>query len=197
LENEEEQMNRRGWISTGVAAVVVAGLGGLGIDGLAGADGQGNDKGSTTGIVGSAPQAANGSGSQELSISAAAFTGDGLDASEYFNEWDPATLSSPNASECFNSGVNLPPGSKIKSVTFYYTAGGSTMYGELNRQDLANHTDILLASFDSTQEAPAFYTSTTVTLTANKAVVASDGYGLGVCVDGNTTFSGATIAYSG
>ena len=117
--------------------------------------------------------------------------------SDYFNLFDPATLSNSDSGRCFNAGVNLPAGAKIKSVTFFYTAGSTVLYGELNRQDLANHTSIELASFDSSVNTTPTYTSTTITVGADKAVVAADAYGLGVCFSGSTTFSGVSIGYTG
>ncbi len=193
-------MQRRGWTYVGISAITLAGLGALGVDGLAGANSQSNDTGGTTGVVGAPPAAALASGTQELSISAAAFAPDGLHTTtnDYFNEWDPATLSNSDSGRCFNTGVNLPAGAKISSVTFDYTEGATAMYVELNRQDLANHTVLLLASLDTpTTTGSPTYTSTTVTIGAHKAVVASDAYGLGVCPNGTTTFSGVTIAYTG
>jgi len=139
-------------------------------------------------------------GTQELTLSAAAFAPDGLHTttSDYFNGWDPATLSNTDNGRCFNTGVSLPAGAKISSVTFFYTEGSTALYGELNRQDLANHSSIDLASFDSpTTTGTPTYTSSTLVLGSHKTVVASDGYGLGVCPSGTTTFSGVTIAYTG
>ena len=69
---------------------------------------------------------------------------------------------------------------------------------ELNRQDLANHTALDLVTTDtaSTTGTP-FYTSTVVGLTANNVVNTKDAYSFGVCPSGTTTFSGATVAYTG
>jgi hypothetical protein len=192
-------MNRRGWTYVGISAISLAGLGAFGVDGLAGANSQSNDKGTTTGVVGVAPAPLT-SGTQALTVSAAAFAPDGLHTTtnDYFNQWDPATLSNSEAGRCFNAGVNLPTGAKISSVTFDYTEGSTALYGELNRQDLADHSSLQLASFDSaTTTGTPTYTSTTIAVAAHKTVVATDGYGLGVCPIGTTTFSGATITYTG
>jgi hypothetical protein len=193
-------MNRRRWTYVGISAISVAGLAALGVNGLAGANSQSNDTGGSTGLVNVGPATAPPSGTQVLTLSAAAFAPDGLHTttSDYFNEWDPATLTNSDTGRCFNAGVNLPTGAKISSVTFDYTEGSTVMYGELNRQDLANHTSLLLASFDSpTTTGNPTYTSTTITVASHKNVVAGVGYGVGVCPNGTTTFSGVTIDYTG
>jgi hypothetical protein len=192
-------MHRRRRISVAVSVISAAGLAALGVAGLAGANSQSNDTGGTVGVVGTVPATQAAGGTEQLTVSAAAFAPDGLHttSSDYFNQWDPATLSNQDDGRCFNTGVTLPAGAKILSVTFDYTAGSTVMYGEFNRQDLADHTDIDLASFDSTVTSTPTYTSTTITLSSHKAVVTSDAYGLGVCPNGDTTFSGASISYTG
>jgi hypothetical protein len=195
-------MTRRRRISVAVAAVPAAGLlafAGLGVEGLAGANSESNDVGGTTGIVSAGPAVTPATGTQQLSVPAAAFAPDGLHTTtnDYFNEWDPATLSNTDTSRCFNSGVNLPAGAKVSSVTFYYTEGSTSMFVDLNRQDLANHTYQDLAGADTPTTSTPNYTSTTIALLKHKTVVASDAYALGVCPNGNTTFSGAIIDYTG
>src|SRR5579875_3676811 len=83
-----------------------------------------------------------------LSLAASAFAPDGLDdtSEDYFNHWDPSTLSNQDSQRCFDAGLTLPSNATIKSATFYYTEGtSSVMYGEINRQDLVNHTATTLA----------------------------------------------------
>ncbi len=48
---------------------------------------------------------------QHYSLAASAFTPDGLHdtADDYFNEWDPTTLSNTDTGRCFNAGLSLPP----------------------------------------------------------------------------------------
>jgi hypothetical protein len=195
-------MTRRRRTSVAVATIPVVGLlvlAALGADGLAGANSESNNAGGTTGIVTAGPAVAPATGTQQLSVSSAAFVPDGLHTttSDYFNQWNPATLSNTDVNRCFNSGVNLPAGAKISSVTFYYTEGSSSMFVDFNRQDLANHTYKDLAGADTPTTSTPNYTSVTITLAHHRTVVASDAYALGVCPIGNTTFSGTTIDYTG
>jgi hypothetical protein len=134
------------------------------------------------------------------SLAASAFAPDGLHntAEDYFNNWDPTTLSNQDAGRCFNAGLYLPVGATLKSVTAYYTAGSSVMYFELNRQDLINHTDVDLVSFDTTATSTSTYMSTRMPVpSADAAVNMTDyAYSAGVCPSGITTFSGLIIAYT-
>lgn len=135
------------------------------------------------------------------SLAASAFSPDGLHnvSNDYFNRWDPAALSNTDPGRCFDAGLSLPTGSTLKSVTAYYTAGGSVMYFELNRQDLAKQSAVDLVSFDTTVNTgnPA-YTSTTKPIPAADAGVnyTNYAYSVGVCPVGNTTFSGLSITYT-
>jgi hypothetical protein len=131
------------------------------------------------------------------SLAASAFAPDGLHntADDYFNEWDPTTLSNTDTGRCFNAGLSLPPNAILKSVTVYYTQGTSEMYFEINQQDLANHTATELADFDTTIGTTATYTSTTKSINNVKVNMTNDAYSAGVCPNGNATFSGLTITY--
>jgi len=138
----------------------------------------------------------------QYTIAASAFAPDSLRGAtnDYFNQWDPSTLSNQDGSRCFNAGVILPSGALVKSVTFYYTNGATNpMFGELNRQNLPSHLSRVLASFTSTPTGgtPVF-THTTVAVT-NKAPVDTTkyAYSIGVCPLGDATFSGATVNYTG
>jgi hypothetical protein len=134
------------------------------------------------------------------SLAASAFAPDGLHntAADYFNAWDPSTLSNQDSGRCFNSGLSLPSSAVLKSVTVYYTAGTSVMYFELNRQDLINHTAAQLISFDSaTTTSPAYTVTTKQVPPAGALVNMKDyAYSAGVCPAGNTGFSGLTITYT-
>lgn len=135
------------------------------------------------------------------SLDASAFTPDGLHnpASDYFNRWDPSALSNTDAGRCFNAGLSLPIGVTLKSVTAYYTAGGSVMFFELNRQDLVHQVGLELVSFDTLVNtgSPA-YTSITKPIPAADAMVnyTNYAYSVGVCPNESTTFSGLTITYT-
>lgn len=147
-----------------------------------------------------AARPAAGTVTHHLSLAASAFTPDGLHDTtmDYFNQWDPTTLSNKDAGRCFNTGLSLPPNVTLKSVKAYYTAGSASMYFEVNRQDLANHTETVLVSTDTTIVSTPAYTSTTLNFPASTAVVnmTSDAYSVGVCPNGSTTFSGLTITYT-
>lgn len=137
---------------------------------------------------------------QHYSLAASAFTPDGLHntADDYFNEWDPTTLSNTDTGRCFNAGLSLPPKAVLKSITVYYTEGTAAMYFEINEQALAAHTSSELINFDTpTTTSTPVYTSMTETFPANTMVnMAQNAYSSGVCPNGNTTFSGFTITYT-
>jgi hypothetical protein len=137
---------------------------------------------------------------QHYSLAASAFTPDGLHTTtdDYFNEWDPATLTNTDNGRCFNAGLSLPPKAMLKSITVYLTAGSAAMYFEVNEQTLATHVSSELITFDSTANTgtPA-YTAITKTFPANTMVnMAQNAYSSGVCPSGDTTFSGFTITYT-
>src|SRR5579863_4038834 len=137
---------------------------------------------------------------QHYSLAASAYAPDGLHntADDYFNEWDPTTLSNTDTGRCFNAGLSLPPKANLKSITVYYTAGSVAMYFEVNEQTLATHTSTELVNFDTTANTGTpDYTSMTETFPANTVVnMAQNAYSSGVCPSGNTTFSGFTITYT-
>lgn len=167
----------------GLAAALAAGIGiGFGAVGTAAAA-------PTTATTGTA--------THHYSLAASAFAPDGLHntTEDYFNQWDPTALSNTDSGRCFNAGLSLPPNAILNSVTAYYTEGTTAMYFEINQQDLANHTATDLASFDSTVATTATYTSTTKPLNNIKVNMTHDAYSVGVCPNGDTTFSGLTITY--
>ncbi len=134
------------------------------------------------------------------SLAASAFTPDGLHTTtdDYFNEWDPTTLSNSDTGRCFNAGLSLPPNATLKSITVYYTEGTTAMYFEINDQALAAHSASELVTFDThTTTSTPVYTSMTETFPANTVVkMAQDAYSSGVCPNGDTTFSGLNITYT-
>jgi hypothetical protein len=135
-----------------------------------------------------------------FSLDASAFAPDGLrnPSDDYYNEWDTTSLSNQDTQRCFNAGVELPNGATIKSVTFYYTEGSAPMYVELNRQNLANQTSLVLASTETpTTTGSPFYTNTVIAVSVNNVVTTKDAYSFGACPSSSTDFSGATIAYTG
>jgi hypothetical protein len=136
------------------------------------------------------------------SLAASAFAPDSLRdvTKDYFNGWNPTTLGdTPSSGRCFDAGLSLPPNAVLKSITFYYTEGASVMFGEINRQNLTNHTFKVPASFDSaTTTGTPFYTHKTLSIPKAESLVnmTSFAYSIGVCPTGTTTFSGITITYT-
>ncbi|SRR5579871_3988498 len=135
------------------------------------------------------------------SLASTAFTPDGLHntAEDYFNQWDPATLSNSYSGRCFNAGLSLPPNATLKSITVYYTQGSTVMYFEINQQTLATHGATSLVSFDTpvSSSGTPTYTSMTVPFPANTVVkMAQNAYSAGVCPVNDTTFSGFNITYT-
>ncbi len=156
--------------------------------------------GSTLFGVASAAPSAPKTVTHHYSLAASAFAPDGLhDTSEdYYNQWDPSTLSNTDSDRCFNAGLSLPAGVTLKSVTFYYTAGSTSMLLKINRQQLANHQYVDMAVLDTTIESTPTYTSTTKTFAASQAPVnmGEYAYSAGVCPNGSTTFTGLMITYT-
>lgn len=151
-------------------------------------------------VVRGSERPAAGTVTHHYSLAASAFAPDGLHTTteDYFNRWDATALSNTDTARCFNTGLSLPPNVTLKTVKVYYTAGSAVMYFEVNRQDLANHTDTILASTDTAVDTTPTYTSTTLSFKAATAMVnmTNDAYSVGVCPSGTTTFSGLTITYT-
>jgi len=143
---------------------------------------------------------AGGMVTRHFALAASAFSPDGLHNTslDYFNQWDPATLSNQDTGRCFNAGLALPSGATLKSVTAYYTAGSDVMFVEVSRQDLVSHTAVSLVDFDTAVASTPTYTSTTTAVPAADAAVDMKvyAYSAGVCPTGNTTFSGLVVTYT-
>jgi hypothetical protein len=129
-------------------------------------------------------------------LAASAFAPDGS-TDVYGNFWDPTTLTV--TSGCVNAGLSLPPSVTLKSITFYYTRGTTgTLYAELNRQNLTNHTDVQVIKVNSVVAPTRTYSHITKSIpkadsTVNNGTYA---YSIGVCPHGNATFSGLIITYT-
>jgi hypothetical protein len=189
----------------GIAGIAVTAAVAFGCDGFAAASvGGTNDPGPVATSQASQATtdnaaAAAGKKLQYYSIAASGFAPDGLHntAEDYFNAWDPTTLSNQDSGRCFNAAVHLPNAVNLVSATFYYTAGSVALYGELNEQMLATHNEKALVSFDSTVATTPTYTATVKDISkADQVVNTQNAYSLGVCPSGNSTFSGVTIAFT-
>lgn len=197
-------MKKLRWIAAGGAAIAAGSLALMSVGGVAGAGrvGTNNLRGSASAGInaGSSATTATSSTVEHYTLAASAFGPDGshTTSSYWFNLWDPTTLVNTTAGRCFDAGASLPAGATLKSVTFYYTQGNSGMYAKLDRQNLSNHTSVDLATLATTAfTGTPFYTKATIKVTADKVVSGSMGYSLGACFNGTTTFSGATINYTG
>lgn len=212
-----ELSHPRRWLAVTAACAVAASVAALSVSALAASDPDTNNlsPGQLThaGAVrhdASHRDAARGAGAaakkkkptvtHHYSLAASAFAPDGLHdtSDDYFNLWDPSTLSNTDDGRCFNAGLSLPVGITLKSVTVYYTASSTGMLVEMNRQDLPAHTAINLVEFDTAIVTTPAYTSVTKTIPASDASVnmTKYAYSFGVCPSGDTTFSGLTITYT-
>jgi hypothetical protein len=113
----------------------------------------------------------------------------------YFNDWTVGLA----AAGCYNAGVNLPSGSKVKSVTFFYESGaGSDFFGRFVRQTMATSvgTDIITAP------NPANDTGLPSSVTRNVGAANQNvnnskySYGIGVCPGSDGNFIGARVKYT-
>jgi hypothetical protein len=147
-----------------------------------------------------APSSAPKTVTHHYALAASAFAPDGLHntGEDYFNQWNPTTLSNTDSGRCFNAGLSLPPGVTLVSVTAYYTAGSNEMIFEINRQQLATHAYVDLAEVDTATASTPTYTHVTETFKSSQATVNMGlyAYSAGVCPYGNTTFSGLIITYT-
>jgi len=194
----------RAALALGLGAAAVLGMLTAGASALAAQHGTDrNDRASATHVAPAAP-AVRASGAKRVvkhhySLAASAFAPDMLDTSggDYFNLWDPATLTDQSASQCFNAGLSLPVGATLVSVTVDFTAGSSVLYFEVSRQNLIKHTSVTLAELDSSVATTQAYTSQVLAFRPG-TVVNMNGiaYSAGVCPVGDSTFSGLTITYT-
>jgi hypothetical protein len=135
-------------------------------------------------------------------LAASGFAPDSLDSptstNDYFNKWDPTTLSNQSNDRCFDAGLALPPSVTLKSITFYYTPGSDPMSMELNRQNLPAHAFKRLVDTTTGTLAPHTYTHKTFGIAKANATVNNGqyAYSVGVCPDGTSTFSGLIITYT-
>jgi hypothetical protein len=118
------------------------------------------------------------------------------DNASYFNNW--ATGLADSSGGCHNAGVNLPQGSKVKSITFFYKSGvGSEFFGRFVRMRLGTGVgaDIVTAVSPANDLGTASSVTSNVGA-ANQPVSASFAYGVGVCPGSDGTALGARIKYT-
>lgn len=118
--------------------------------------------------------------------------------SDYFNSWSGGRLSNDDTSRCFNTGVNLPQGAKLKKVTYYYQSDAtSDFFGEVVRSDpVADTTQVfaVVSPIDDTDVAA----SVTANVPTNRKTVNNQryAYAVGVCPNLGTDFRGVRIQYT-
>jgi hypothetical protein len=127
-------------------------------------------------------------------VSHLAFAPDG-GGEAYSNDWHVGLSGAVGA--CLNAGVDLPGGSQVKSITFYYKSGpASEFLGFLTRIRVATAeiSDIATISPVNDDGTP---TSVTVNVAAtDQPVRAAFAYGVRVCPGSDGTFLGARIKYT-
>ena len=115
----------------------------------------------------------------------------------YFNNWSTGLA----ADGCYNAGVNLPQGSKVKSVTYFYESGvgaGSDFFGRFVRQDMPNSTGLDLFTAVNPVNNTGLPSSVTATVGAANQTINNKrySYGIGVCPGSDGNFLGARVKYT-
>ncbi|MGH2751112.1 MAG: hypothetical protein ACRDK3_09615 [Actinomycetota bacterium] len=133
-----------------------------------------------------------------VSLSPMDFSIDGATAGNWFNSWGGSTITNDDDSRCFNAGVHLPQGAKVKKVTWFYTSGPNTdFFGNFLRQRPATANAVSLASvLPADDTALVASASDTVAAAQQKVNNKKFQYGLGACVVDDTEFHGARVNYT-
>jgi hypothetical protein len=119
----------------------------------------------------------------------------GASGLSYFNGADSG-LTAPGGG-CFVAGVDLPVGSLVKSVTFYYKSGaGSNLTGQLWRMQLSTAVAPFIAAVGPSNDAGTPTSVTATVAAANQLVTRGRAYGVGVCPGSDGNFYGARIKYT-
>jgi hypothetical protein len=127
-------------------------------------------------------------------ISAMAFAPNGQ-GGMYFNGWDSG-LSGTGAG-CFNAGVDLPAGARVKAITFYFKSGPASQFaGDFWRRQLSTGGSLLLVTANPSNDTNAPSSVTKNIGSTKQAVTADRAYGVGVCTGDDGTFYGARIKYT-
>jgi hypothetical protein len=93
-----------------------------------------------------------------------AFAPDG-NGGTYANDWTNGLAATGGA--CLNAGVDLPVGSRVKAITFYYRSGpASDFYGDFRRMQLSTEVSLSLANVNPSNNA-----GTPASVTKNVAAV--------------------------
>ena len=117
---------------------------------------------------------------------------------DYFTSWGGGSISNDDASRCFNAGVNLPQGAKIKSIKFYYTSDAtSDFFGRLVRSNPSNGNTTFLATVSPADDSGTRASASDSVPSAKQEVNNKKfHYGVGVCPFDGTLAHGARIKYT-
>jgi len=127
-------------------------------------------------------------------VSAMAFAPNGQGGT-YFNDWNSGLTGT--GAGCFNAGVDLPAGSRVKAITFYFKSGpGSNFAGDFWRRQLSTGGSLLLVTANPNNNTNAPSSVTKNISSTKQAVTADRAYGVGVCTGDDGTFYGAKIKYT-
>jgi len=126
-----------------------------------------------------------------LSLSPSDFVPSGNSATWRIS-WSPPEL---NSVDCFETGVNLPNGSRIISIKFFYRSGNTGDFsGRLYRQNLATHFGDPLAFVNPADDSEDLKWVAQA-VPATKQTVANGTYAYAVVVCPAPDFDGAFITY--
>jgi hypothetical protein len=130
-----------------------------------------------------------------ITVSPMDFGPDG-DNTAYFNNW--STGLGDTSGGCHNAGVNLPQGSKVKSITYFYKSGAaSNFFGRFVRMRLGTGVGAdIIVNANPANDAGTAASVTRNVGAANQSVNSSFAYGVGVCPGSDGTFLGARVKYT-
>jgi hypothetical protein len=106
-------------------------------------------------------------------------------------------LSTPGSDACLTAGVDLPVGSRVRSITFYFKSGPSTdFHGVFWRMRLATGTPLFLAGVLPHINSGTPTSATDGVPAVSQPVTAGRAYGVYVCPGSDGTFFGARVKYT-
>jgi hypothetical protein len=134
-----------------------------------------------------------------LNVSPMDFAPDSLRGAtnDYFTSWG-AFISNDDASRCFNTGVNLPQGAKMKKLTYFYQSDAtSDFFGELVRMNPGANASTTFAAVTPADDTDV-PTSVTATIPLASQSINNKryAYSIGVCPFDGTVFMGVRIQYT-
>ncbi len=97
---------------------------------------------------------------------------------------------------CFNAGVTLPAGAKVKSVQFFYKSVTGAVLGRLWRTLLSNGSASSIATVQPTDTSGGYRSSIGAVAAAKQAVSSAYSYGILACEGPGDTFYGAKVKYT-